>query len=256
MTQKISAVIITMNEERNIARCLQSLQGVADEIIVLDSFSSDRTEEICKQYEVNFIKHPFEGYIQQKNKANDIATYDLVLSLDADEELSPELQQSVLAIKKAWNADAYRFSRLTNFYGKRWIKHCGCYPDKKLRLWDKRKGRWGGFNPHDMVVMEKGARVKWVKGDILHYTCDSISEHVAKENRYSDIIAKDKYKRGIKVSIMKIIYKTVWRFVYKYFFRLGFLDGFYGFIVCNIFAFGTFLKYAKLRQLYREEKKN
>lgn len=250
---KISAIIITRNEERNIQNCIDSIKDVVDEIVVVDSFSTDKTEEICRKYDVKFFQHVFDGHIQQKNRALDLTSNNYVLSLDADEVLSPELQQSVMAIKKSWDADAYRFNRLTNFCGKRWIRHCGWYPNAKLRLWDKREGRWGGYNPHDFVVMEKGAKVKRVKGDILHYTCETISEQVLKENNYSDIISKGKYEQGVKASIVKIIYKTVWRFVYGYFFRLGFLDGYNGFIVCYIATLGTFLKYAKLRHLHHQK---
>jgi len=252
---KISAAIITYNEEKYIQGCIDSLKGLVDEIVIVDSFSTDKTEEICRRNDVKFVQHVFDGHIQQKNRALDLTSFNYVLSLDADEVLSPELQHSVLAIKKAWNADAYHFNRLNNYCG-RWMRHCGWYPDKKLRLWDKRKGRWGGYNPHDVVVMDKDASVKWIKGDILHYTCDTISDHVLKANKYSDIAAKDKYERGVKSSVMKIFYKTMWRFIHSYFFRLGFLDGFYGFIACNISAFCTFLKYVKLRQLHLDHKES
>jgi len=252
---KLSAVIITCNEEKHIQKCIESLKDLVDEIVVVDSFSTDRTEEICRQYDVKFVQHTFDGHIEQKNRAIDLASYNHVLSLDADEVLSPELQQSVLANKKAWNADGYYFNRLTNYCGKRWIKHCGWYPDAKIRLWDKRKGRWEGHKLHEVVVMERDATVKWIKGDILHYTCNSISDHILKVNKYSDIMAEEKYERGVKSSIMKIIYKTMWSFVRDYFLRLGFLDGYYGFVVCKISAFATFLKYVKLRQLNQLQEK-
>ena len=254
MSLKISAVIITFNEERNIARCLQSLHGIADEIIVLDSFSTDRTEEICKQYKVKFFKHPFEGHIQQKNKALELSTYNHILSLDADEALSPKLQESIIEIKHNWIADAYYFNRLNNFCG-HWIKHSGWYPDKKLRMWDKRKGHWGGYNPHDTVIMQNNATIKQIKGDLLHYTCYTINEYILQMNSFTEIVAKHKYMTGEKASIIKILYKTIWRFICSYFFRLGFLDGYIGYTICKITAFFTFLKYAKLRQLYHEQKK-
>ena len=250
-SNKISAVIITLNEERNIARCLQSLQGIVDEIIVLDSFSTDKTEDICRQFGVRFFKHPFEGHIQQKNKALEFATFDYVLSIDADEELSQELRKSILEIKESMSFDGYRFNRLNNFCG-RWIKHGGWYPDTKLRLWNKRKGRWGGYNPHDTVVIDKNATTKRLKGNILHYTCNTIHERILQINKFSEIAAKDKYQRREKSSIAKCIYKSIWCFIHNYFFRLGFLDGYYGLVVCKTSAFGVFLKYAKLRQLYQE----
>jgi len=140
---KISAVIITFNEEKNIGRCLDSLQKVADEIVVVDSCSNDKTCEICEKYGVRFIQNRFKGHIEQKNFAMQQAEYDWVLSLDADEVLSLELTDSILKVKKDWVIDGYAFNRLTNYCGT-WIRHCGWYPDTKLRLWDKRRGRWGG----------------------------------------------------------------------------------------------------------------
>ena len=146
MEVKVSAVIITYNEERNIKRCLDSIVGVADEIVVVDSYSTDRTEEICKAYHVKFIQHRFFGHIQQKNWAILQATSPYILSLDADEALSDELRLSILKAKKNWTHDGYYFNRLTNYCGK-WIRHTSWYPARKLRLWDSRKGSWGGFNP-------------------------------------------------------------------------------------------------------------
>ncbi|MDR3188706.1 MAG: glycosyltransferase family 2 protein, partial [Prevotellaceae bacterium] len=185
--KKISAVIITYNEERNIARCLQSLQGVADEIMVVDSGSTDKTEEICRQLGVtSFIRHPFEGYVQQKNWAMEQATYSHILSLDADEALSDELKKSILEVKESWTADAYKFNRLTSYCGK-WIRHCSWYPDVKLRLWDRRKGRWGGVNPHDKMVMERDASVIHLKGDLLHYSYHNVSDYILQVNKFTEI---------------------------------------------------------------------
>ncbi|MDR3366953.1 MAG: glycosyltransferase family 2 protein [Prevotellaceae bacterium] len=246
---EISAVIITYNEEKNIARCLQSLQGVADEIIVVDSGSTDRTEEICREFGVtSFIYHPFEGHIQQKNWAMEQAAHSHILSLDADEALSNELKKSILEVKESWTADAYEFNRLTCYCGK-WIRHCGWYPDAKVRLWDRRKGRWGGVNPHDKIVMENSESVTRIKGDLLHYSYYSISEHILQLNKFTEVGAREYLKKGKKVSVMKIIYKPVWKFIRDYFVKLGVLDGYYGFIICAISAFATFVKYVKAKQL-------
>ena len=137
----ISAVIITYNEEKNLERCIESVRDIADEIVIVDSFSTDRTKEICKKYELHFIEHKFEGHIQQKNWAITQAKYPHILSLDADEVLSDRLKESIREVKENWTHDGYYFNRLTNYCGK-WIRHCGWYPDRKLRLWDSRKGRW------------------------------------------------------------------------------------------------------------------
>ena len=148
MKVNISAVIIAFNEEKNIERCILSLKNVVDEIVVVDSFSKDKTKEICLAHNVVFIEHSFKGHIEQKNWAYTQASNNYVLSLDADEALSDELKNSILAIKNNWKNDGYAFNRLTSYCGK-WIKHCGWYPDIKLRLWDRRKGTWKGINPHD-----------------------------------------------------------------------------------------------------------
>lgn len=140
---KISVVIITYNEERNIGKCLESIKEIADEVVVVDSYSTDRTEEIVKSMGGKFIQHPFEGHIEQKNWAITQAKYPHILSLDADEIPSDRLTESILNIKENWSHDAYYFNRLTNYCGK-WIKHTSWYPARKLRLWDSRKGEWGG----------------------------------------------------------------------------------------------------------------
>ena len=155
---KVSVVIITYNEEKNIQRCIESVCPVADEIIVIDSFSKDRTKEICQAKGVTFIEHQFRSHIDQKNFAVTKANHKYILSLDADEYLSPELTQSILEAKKSWPAEAYRMNRLSS-YGSKWIKHGSWYPDRKIRLWNKEIGLWGGENPHDRVVLKRGTRV-------------------------------------------------------------------------------------------------
>ena len=254
MIQKISAVIITLNEERNIARCLQSLHDIVDEIVVLDSGSTDRTEEICKSFGVRFFQHAFEGHIQQKNRALRQTTFSCVISLDADEALSEELKKSILQVKQNWQADGYVFNRLNNYCGS-WIRHCGWYPDVKLRLWDKRKGCWGGENPHDKVIMEKNAKLKHIKGDLLHYSFYTINEHIAQINKFSSIAAEERYRKGKKSpSVISIILRAKWKFVKGYIFNLGFLDGYPGYLVCKYSAMATFTKYVKLRELHSAQK--
>jgi glycosyltransferase involved in cell wall biosynthesis len=252
--EKISAVIITFNEEQNIVRCLQSLQGIADEIVVVDSGSADRTEALCRPFGVRFIYHPFEGYIQQKNFALRQASCQYVLSLDADEALSAELQASIREVKNHPAADGYTFNRLASYCGHKWIRYGSWYPDNKVRLWKRRKGIWGGVNPHDYVVMERHARIRHLKGDLLHYSYSSISDHIERTNRYTGIMAKEYFRMGKRTSAAAILIKPVWKFMRDYFIKRGFLDGYYGFVICAIVAFSTFLKYAKLNQLYRDQK--
>lgn len=253
---KISAVIITKNEERNIERCLKSLQGVADEIIVVDSFSTDRTKEICVAFGAQFIQHIFEGHIEQKNWALEQAKYAHILSLDADEELSERLRESILKVKENWTCDGYCFNRLTNYCGN-WIRHGSWYPDVKIRLWERKKGKWGGINPHDCLIMTENATVKHLKGDLLHYSYYSINQHISQINTFTDIGAAEAYKKGKKSpSLFMILLRAKWKFVSDYILKLGFLDGYAGFLVCKYSSLATFSKYVKLRQLHANQKES
>lgn len=253
MIVKISAVIITFNEERNIERCLLSLQGVADEIVVVDSFSTDETEKRCQPFGIRFIKHPFEGHIQQKSWAAAQATFDYVLSLDADEALSDQLKNSIAKVKTNWQADGYAFNRLNNYLGQ-WIRHSGWYPDRKLRLWNRRKGDWGGINPHDKVIMQEGSKIQRIEGDLLHYSYYSLKQHLDQINKFTEIAAKEGVALGKNSSILVAVIKGIWKFKRDYFFKLGFLDGYYGFEICALAGFTTFIKYIKMRELKKAGK--
>jgi glycosyltransferase involved in cell wall biosynthesis len=193
----LSAVVITFNEQDYISRCLSSIERIADEIIVVDSFSTDSTEEICKKYNAKFIKHKFEGYVEQKNFAITQATYPHILSLDADEALSDELVKSILKIKDKFDSDGYIFNRSNNYCG-HWMKHSRLYPDKQLRLFDSRKGKWMGPNPHDRFILDKGSKERRIKGDILHWNFRTYEEHIEKMNTFSTIAALEAFKAGKK----------------------------------------------------------
>lgn len=252
---EISAVIITYNEERNIGRCIDSLLKVADEIVVIDSFSTDKTEEICREKGVAFIQHAFEGHIQQKNYAISQARFSFILSLDADEALSPELASSILQIKNAPSFEGYYMNRLTNYCG-HWVKHCGWYPDSKLRLFFKGKGSWGGTNPHDIFQMHTGSKTGILKGDILHYSYYSFEDHLKQINYFSNIAANAAFNEGKKYSFFeKILFSPLVIFIKSYIFKLGFLDGYYGFVISITSAFATFTKYVKLRQIWKDHEK-
>jgi len=251
----ISAVIITANEERNIGRCLESLKNIADEIVVVDSFSTDKTADICEPYGVRLMQHPFEGHIEQKNYAVSQAESDFVLSLDADEALSDELARSISRVKDNWTCDGYTFNRLTNYCGK-WIRHSGWYPDEKLRLWDRRKGCWGGVNPHDHVSMGAGSRLRHLDGDLRHYSYHRISDHIAQINRYSEIAARAAWDQGRKANILgDILLNPFFAFFNKYFIKLAILDGYAGFMISIHTAYGKFLKYTKLKELHKQGQK-
>jgi glycosyltransferase involved in cell wall biosynthesis len=249
---KLSVVIITYNEEKNIARCIDSVLAVADDIVVVDSYSKDKTEQICKSKGVRFIQHAFDGHIEQKNWAITQAQYPHVLSLDADEALDETLKVAVLAIKNDWQYDGYYMNRLTNYCGK-WIHHCGWYPDKKLRLWDSRKGKWGGVNPHDKYELVDGdEHAGYLKGDILHYSYYSIDGHLKQTDKFSSIAAKALFDQGKKTSFIKLYLSPIVKFIQSYFLQLGILDGYYGFMVCKISANATYQKYYKLKQLNQQ----
>ncbi len=247
----ISAVIITFNEEKNIKRCLESLQGVVDEIVVVDSFSKDKTEEICKAFNVKFVQHAFEGHIEQKNWAITQATFPHILSLDADEALDENLKKSILEVKQNFNFPAYSMNRLTNYCGK-WIHHCGWYPDTKLRLWDSRLGAWGGDNPHDKYeLVDASQKTAHLKGDILHYSYYSLQDHYKQVEYFTTILAKAQFEKGKKAAFITLIFSPIVKFIKDYFINLGFLDGKEGFIICRISAFATYTKYKKLRALIK-----
>ena len=248
---KISGVIITYNEEKNIERCLDSIIGVVDEIIVVDSFSNDKTEEICRAKGATFFQNKFEGHIQQKNYALGKASHQYVLSLDADEALSKELTQSILEVKKNWQADAYEFNRLLNYCGK-WIRHCGWYPDKKIRLIDSTKAKWGGTNPHDKIILTDGAKVSFLKGDLYHYSYNSIHDHIKQINSFTDIMAREAVIKNKKVSVLYLLISPCVKFIKSYFIQLGILDGYYGFVICTLSSFATFIKYSKIRELKKK----
>jgi glycosyltransferase involved in cell wall biosynthesis len=247
---KLSVVIITFNEEMNIGRCIASVIDIADDIVVVDSFSTDKTEEICLSMGVRFIKNKFQGHIEQKNWAISQAKFPHILSLDADEALDNDLIQSIINVKQNWQFEGYYMNRLTNYCGK-WIWHCGWYPDKKLRLWDARKGSWTGVNPHDKYEMFSGDQVtSHLKGNILHYSYYTREQHYKQVYYFTDILAQSQFKIGKKAPLIMLFVSPIFGFIRNYFLKLGFLDGYAGFTICRISAYATYLKYKKLRALY------
>jgi len=245
---KISAVIITFNEELFIDKCLASLEGVADEIIVVDSYSTDRTEEICKKYNVRFYRHEFNGFRDQKNYALQFATYNNILSLDADEALSDKLRESILNIKGNWKYDGYMFNRLNNYCGQ-WIRFSQSYPDRQLRLFYADKGEWGKLNLHERFILKNGSKVGRLKGDLLHWPFTSRQDHIDKMHKYSIIGAEEFHKAGKKTTIFTPYIHYVWGFFRSYIIMLGFLDGYNGYLICSTYAKYCLNKYRTLRKL-------
>ena len=248
MKVKLSAVIITYNEENNLERCLKSINSIVDEIVVVDSFSKDGTQKIAEKFNAVFIQNKFKGHIEQKNFAKSVASYNHIISLDADEALDIEAQKSVLQIKESWSREGYYLNRLNNYCGK-WIKHGSWYPDYKLRIWDRRCGDWGGINPHDQFIIPK-QNTTILKGHILHYTTNSKKEFRSQIRYFSNLSAKACFKKRIKSSYLKIFIRPIFRFIRDYIFKFGFLDGLAGYQICAATAYGTYLKYKNLKKLY------
>lgn len=244
----ISAVIITFNEANNIERCLDSLAAVADEIVVVDSFSTDGTDQLCLAKGVRFVQHPFDGHIEQKNYALAQAKHPVVLSLDADEALSPTLRQSILSAKANWQADGYTMNRLTNYCGQ-WIHHSGWYPDRKLRLFDRRLAQWGGTNPHDRVALHTALPTRHLMGDLWHYSYYTVAEHYARADKYATIAASALAARGKKSYWFNLWLNPALKFLRNYVLKRGFLDGKAGWTICCIAALETHWKYKRLRAL-------
>jgi glycosyltransferase involved in cell wall biosynthesis len=272
---KISVVIITYNEARNIGRCIASLEGIADEIVVLDSYSTDATESICKAVPgLRWVQHAFDGHIEQKNRAVAWATYDWVLSLDADEALSEPLRRTILTLKyefaqtpdseavtasakRHFNVQksptyapplAYSMNRRTNYCGQ-WIAHSGWYPDRKVRLFDRRLAQWGGRNPHDRVVLSAGVREAHLEGDLLHYSYYTVAEHWSRARRYADIAAQAMLEEGRRATWAHLLLSPATKWLRNYVFKLGFLDGRAGWTICRIAAVETYWKYLRLYRL-------
>ena len=252
---KISACIISYNEEKKIEDCLRSLDGVVDEIIIVDSLSEDNTLIISKNYTDKVYSQSFLGHIEQKNLAVSKASHDWILSLDCDERLSPELKQSILSIKDQLDDYyAYRMPRKT-FYIYRWLNHCW-YPDKKIRLFNKNHAEWGGVNPHDRVVFKTDGiaadRVKELNGDIYHYSFDSISDHLRTIESFTEIGAREIIKRGKRPSLLAPLMHAKWTFIRMYILRKGFLDGFAGFVASTLSFMHVYIKYSKVIMHYRK----
>ncbi len=249
---KLSAIIITFNEAHNIERCIKSILGIADEIIVVDSLSSDNTVDIARSLGAKIYLQAFLGHKEQKQFAASKASYQHILSLDADEVVSDTLKQSIMTVKQNWQHSTYAVSRLNNYCGK-WIRTCGWYPDINLRLWSVNSAVWVGQNPHDKLVSRDGSKSEVLSGDLLHYTYNSISEHFTQMNYFSEIAAKAKYADGERTNLPKLILSPLYRFVKCYLMKRGFLDGYIGFIICRNQAYETYLKYAKLYMIQKEQ---
>jgi glycosyltransferase involved in cell wall biosynthesis len=247
----LSVVIITYNEERNIGRCLASVKDIAEEVIVIDSFSTDKTEDICRGSGAVIYKRKWDDFASARNFGALKAKHDLVLALDADEELSPELQRSIAEAKASpLGARAYKFIRLSNYCGT-WIRHGGWYPDIKARIYDRKKTKWQGLVHAELEGIGRNDAML-LPGECRHYSYYAMAEHVVKTKRYADLYAHELFDKGKKSSLLHIVCNPAVKFIRDYLLRLGFLDGRSGLVIACLTAYGTFLKYATLRRLRKE----
>ncbi len=248
MRNKISACLTVGNEENNIRRCLNSLSWV-DEIVVVDSFSKDRTVEICKEYTERVYQHKWLGYVGQKELIKKMASHPWILFIDADEEVSPALRAEIInEFESGRNQkyDGYEFPRKVFFLGQ-WITHGEWWPDIKMRLYRKDKGVCTGREPHDHVLVT--GPIKRLKGCLFHYTYDDLFDQIATQNRFSTISSESLYNEPRRFSGFDLVFRPMFRFFKGYILKRGFMDGFRGFIIANLIAIGVFFKYAKLWEL-------
>ncbi len=241
---KISATIISFNEQRNLPRAIESLR-CADEILVMDSGSNDRTVEIAEKLGARVVERAWPGYANQKNLAAEQATHDWVLSIDADESLSEALEGEIWRLKKNGpQFEAYTMPRMAQYLG-RWIRHSGWYPDRKVRLYDRRKARWEGAYVHESVKVR--GRIGHLQSNLLHFTCNSLSEHLKTMDRYTTLAAEQLLATGEQVTWGRLILEPPRTFFRTYVLKLGFLDGVEGLAIANMAALYNFVKYAKAR---------
>lgn len=248
----ISAVIITLNEERNIRRCLDSVVPIVDEVLVLDSYSTDATQTLCSSYPVRFITHPWEGYATTKNYADNLASNDLIFSIDADEAVSPKLAKSILKIKEEdVEGKVFSMNRRMNYCG-RWIKHCGWYPDTKVRIFDRRVVQWTGKKVHETLLIPSEMQVTHLEGDLYHYSFYTPEEHRRQMEKFALLSAEEAVEQGKRANLFSAGIHTGWKFLRDYLFKAGFLEGRDGLSICKTNAHGVWYKYKKIIELSRQ----
>jgi glycosyltransferase involved in cell wall biosynthesis len=244
--EKLSVTIITKNEEQNIERCLESVKW-ADEIIVLDTHSADRTVEICRRFTSNIFCVDWHGFGKQKNLCADRASHKWVLNIDSDEEISPQGAEEIREIlREEPNHPVYNFPR-KNFFAQRWVRHGGWYPDKISRLYDKTRVSFLEALVHEKLVPDEN--VGSLCHPIQHYSFTGMGDYIERQNRYSTLYARDKVSKGFKVGWSHLVLRPPAAFLKNYIIKQGFRDGFLGFFLATSFAFYTFLKYAKAKSI-------
>ncbi len=245
---KISAVIITFNEEERLPAALQSLEGIASEIIVVDSHSTDDTVKIARNFGCRVFIRDWTNYADQKNFGQSQASFPWILSLDADERLSPELREEIISLLPT-EPECAGFSMPRRvFYLGRWIRHGGWYPDRRVRLFRRDRAFWEGEYVHEKLVVN--GEIKKLKGDILHFTYRHITDHMRRINLFSELGAKKLYVQRKKCHWYHLIFLPIFRFIRNYIFLGGFLDGFPGLVIAGLSSYAIFARYAKLKEIW------
>jgi glycosyltransferase involved in cell wall biosynthesis len=250
--EPLSVIIISYNEEKHIAQCIESVRMIADEIIVLDSFSDDHTAAIALQAGARVFQRVFEGYIEQKNHALLLACHNLVFCLDADERADEELIRSIQLLKQFSPAGAFSINRLNIYCGKP-VRSGLWYPDRKTRIFHRQSAQWGGMNPHDRVVFHQPETIRHLPGHILHYSFNTTEEHIRRNDELSVIWARSAFDLGKPFRWYRWLFSPLWTFLNGYILKGGFRGGRMGFIIARFTAHYAFLKYERLRGLYREQ---
>jgi glycosyltransferase involved in cell wall biosynthesis len=247
---EISVVLIALNEEKRLEAALKSVQGVASEIIVVDGGSTDGTVRLAKRYTDRVFERAWTNFADQKNFANSKAARPWILSLDADERVSPELKEEILALKgREPSCAGFSIPRLVHYLG-RWIRHSGWYPDRKVRLFRADRARWEGDYVHEELVFS--GPVEKLEGPIHHFTYAGIADHVARINRFSDLGAQKLYAKREKCRLVHLVGWPAGRFIRSYILKLGILDGFPGFVIAVLNGYSIFIRYAKLREIWKK----
>lgn len=249
---RLSVIIITYNEEENIKHCLESVQW-SDEIIIVDSFSNDKTVEIAKEFTSKVFQNKWTNFSQQKNLALGKTSSEWVLNIDADERATPELKEEILTILNSefQSFDGYYIPRRNHYLG-RWIRHCGWYPDYKLRLFQRGKGRFNERMVHESVVVE--GRKGYLKSCLNHYSYKNLSDHLRRIDKFTSLAAEEMFTNGKRAGVFDLLFRPLTRFIKMYLIKKGYLDGIYGLIVSIIGGFYVFTKYLKLWELLKARK--
>ena len=250
MPSPLSVVVITLNAAAQLPDCLASV-AFADEVLVVDAGSSDGTPEIAARFGARVLAQPWLGFGRQKQVAAEQAAHDWVLSLDADERVSPELAASVVRAMQAPEAPVYRMARCNRFMG-RWLRHGEGYPDWSARLYDRRQARWSDDVVHEKLLYTATPGV--LEGDLRHESAEDLGRYMEKQNRYTGLAAQALHEKGRSAGVIELVLSPLVRFLKFYFLRLGFLDGVPGLVHISIGCMNSFMKYAKLMELRKAAK--